>query len=470
MKTWNFLIFMLVDSIHNGLVEGRGNVKKLNLLIIILCVSFLGIIGFHSNDSAYAAGSGDGKLVYVIPIEKEVERGLQAFLDRTTSEAVAANADHIIFELNTPGGRVDAANDIAELLQDLNIETTSFITSQALSAGSYIALNTDNIYMKPQATMGASGVINSDGTAANKKAQSAWLSAMRSAAESKGRDPLYAAAMADASVDLPEYNAGEGKYLTLGPREAVEVGYAKAVVNHRTELLNELGLNNAKIVETEVTFSEELARFFTNSTVVPILLSLASIGLIVELYSPGFGIPGSIGLVSLVLFFYGHIVAGFAGYEAIILLILGLVLIIAEIFVPGGIIGLLGVGALVGSLYMSAVDIGQMSISIAIAFVVAIITAVLMYKLIGLEKGFLRHIILNDATTTEKGYVSSVNRLELIGLEGTTVTPLRPAGTAIFNGERLDVVSEGGYIASQRPVKIMKTEGSRVVVREIDTN
>ncbi|MFB1050773.1 nodulation protein NfeD [Paraliobacillus sp. JSM ZJ581] len=417
----------------------------------------------HAEDN----GNGDGKLVYIIPIEEEVERGLEAFLKRATKEAKEASADHIILELNTPGGRVDAANNIAVLLQDLDIPTTSLITSRALSAGSYISLNTDKIYMKPQATMGSSGVINSDGSAADKKAQSAWLSAMRSAAESKGRDPLYAAAMADASIDLPEYNAPKGEYLTLGPSEAVEIGYAEAIVNHRTELLNELGLSNAEIVETEVTFSEALARFFTSSTVVPILLSLASIGLIVELYSPGFGIPGSIGLASLLLFFYGHIVAGFAGYEAIILLVLGIVLIVAELFVPGGIVGSLGVGAVVGSLYMSAPDVGMMSVSIAIAFVVAVITAILLYKLMGLEKGIFRHVILSDATTREKGYVSSVNRLELIGLEGIALTPLRPSGTAIFEGERLDVITEGGYIASQQPVKIIKTEGSRIVVREM---
>src|SRR5699024_7889878 len=130
--------------------------------------------------------------------------------------------------------------------------------------GSYIALNTDNIYMKPQATMGASGVINQDGTAADKKAQSAWLSAMRSAAESKGRDPLYAAAMADPSIDLPEYAAEEGKYLTLGPSSAKEVGYSNGTAEDRTEVLEALGLDNATVAEQEMTISEQIARFITD--------------------------------------------------------------------------------------------------------------------------------------------------------------------------------------------------------------
>ncbi|WP_077330206.1 NfeD family protein [Virgibacillus siamensis] len=418
--------------------------------------------------SIHATNNGDGKLVYVIPVEDEVERGLESFIERTTEEATEDNADYIIFEIDTPGGRVDAAGNIAELLQGLEIPTTSFIVNRALSAGSYIALNTDTIYMKPQATMGASGVINQDGTAASKKAQSAWIAAMKSAANSSGKDPLYAVAMADPSIDLPEFGAGKGEYLTLGAKSAKKVGYSEDTVQDRKELLQELGLAQASVIEKEPTLSEEAARFITNPIIVPILLSLASLGLIVELYSPGFGIPGIVGLLSLVLFFYGHIVAGLAGMEAIILLILGLVLIVAEFFVPGGIVGLLGIGAIIVSLIMSGQDIGQMSMSIGIAFIVAIIATVVLFRTIGLEKGFFRHIILKDRTMTEQGYVSSVNRLELIGLRGVTVTPLRPSGTAILENERIDVVTEGGFIAKDQHVKVVKVEGVRVVVRALN--
>ncbi|WP_407268457.1 NfeD family protein [Radiobacillus sp. PE A8.2] len=419
---------------------------------------------------AQVTAAGEGKLVYVIPIKKEVERGLEAFLKRTTTEATEADADHIIFELNTPGGRVDAAGNIGEVLQDLEIPTTSFITVKALSAGSYIALNTDFIYMKPQATMGSSGVINSDGTAADKKAQSAWLDAMQGAAESKGRDPLYAKAMANPDIDLAEYDAPVGQYLTLSAGDAVEVGYAEAIVRHRRALLTELELGDAAVVELKPTLAEEIARFLTHPTVIPILLSLASIGLIVELYSPGFGIPGSVGLLSLVLFFYGHIVAGLAGYEAIILLVLGIVMIIAELFVPGGIIGILGIGAVVGALFMSSNNVGHMAMSISIALIASIVVSIILFKTMGMEKGFFRHIILKDATTTDLGYVSSVNRIELVGLEGNAATTLRPAGKGIFNDEWLDVVSEGGYIAKDSTIKIVKTEGSRIVVREVTKN
>src|SRR5699024_11400215 len=139
--------------------------------------------------------------------------------------------------------------------------------NEALSAGSYIALNSETIYMRPNATMGTSGVITSDGNAADKKAQSEWIAAMKSEAQSNGRDPQYAIAMADDSVDLPEYGAPKGEFLTLSPNDALEVGYTEGIVQNQTELLAELNLNDATIVDMETSIAEEIARFVTSPVV-----------------------------------------------------------------------------------------------------------------------------------------------------------------------------------------------------------
>lgn len=439
----------------------RRSITQL-FLIFVLFLSFINI-----NYSTIQA-DGAGKLVHVIPIEKEVERGLEAFLKRTLHEAEEANVDHIIFEINTPGGRVDAANNIGEIIQDISIPKTAYIRSQALSAGSYIALFADHIYMNPQATLGASGIITSDGNEADEKAQSYWREAMGSAAEAKGRDRLFAEAMADKDIDLPEYNAPAGKYLTLGPTAALEVGYSEGTVNHRTELLEELGLSDAEIVEVKITPAEEFARFLTNSVVVSILLTLAGLGLIVELYTPGFGVAGSVGIVSLILFFYGHLVAGFAGYEVLVLFALGIGLIILEFFVPGGIIGGLGALSILVALYLSVPNIVHLSYSILIALLITIGVAVLLYRRIGLEKGLFRHIILSDKATAEQGYTAVEERTDLIGKIGTAITPLRPSGTVVVDDERIDVVTEGGFIHQQSLVKIISVTGARVVVSEVN--
>jgi membrane-bound serine protease (ClpP class) len=417
--------------------------------------------------SPTVSAQGMGKLVYVIPIENEVEKGLEAFLRRTTREASEAFADHIIFEINTPGGSVEAADSIGQIMQDISIPTTAYIRSRALSAGSYIALFADTIYMNPQATMGASGIITADGSAADAKAQSYWREAMGSAAEAGGRDRIYAEAMADASIDLPEFNAPEGQFLTLGPTKAIEVGYSEGTVNNRSELLNVLGLSGATVVEAEISFAENVARFLTNSLVVSILLTLAGLGLVIELYSPGFGVAGSVSIISLALFFYGHAVAGLAGMEVFVLLIIGIGLIVAEFFVPGGILGGIGVMSIIGSLFFATDDIFAMGLSVLTALMITITVAVVLYKKIGLQKGFMRHIVLSDRETLDRGYVSVQERKELIGLRGKTITPLRPSGTGLFDGNRIDIVSEGNFITDNQAVEIVKVNGSRVVVKEI---
>lgn len=422
---------------------------------------------FTSTLHTKAETTSANKLVYFIPIENEVERGLESFIARATQEAVDAGANHIVFEIDTPGGLVNAAGKIGSLLHDLDIPTTSYVRKEALSAGSYIALHTDNIYMRPGSTMGASGIITSDGNAADKKAQSAWISAMESVAEANGRDPLYAIAMADASIDLPELGAPKGEFLTLTANKALEVGYAEGIVTNRTELLYEIDLTDATIVDVDTTLAEQIARFITNPIVIPILLSIASLGLIVELYSPGFGVPGTMGLIALGLFFYGHIIAGLAGMEVVLLLLVGVVLLIAELFVTGGILGILGILAIVVSLFLSGYNMTHMAWSVTIAIVVAIVAAVILFKWIGMERGFFRKMILRETTATELGYVSNVGREDLVGLECVTITDLRPAGTVIANDERLDVVSEGSFIKKDTKVIISHVEGMRVVVREI---
>ncbi|QGM32541.1 nodulation protein NfeD [Bacillus sp. N3536] len=410
--------------------------------------------------------SADTQTVYKVPIYEEVEDGLYAFLKRSIKEAEEAEADAIIFDINTLGGFVDSAEKIVNLLDSTPIRKIAYINSQALSAGAYLALHTDEIYMSPNGSMGAAAVIDSAGNAADMKATSAWKAKMRNAAERTGKEPIYAQAMADESVDLPEYRAGEGQLLTLSAREAIEVGYSEGTVATFDELLTKSNLTGAKVVETKEAFVETLARIVTNPVVVPILLSLASLGLILELYSPGFGVPGTVGLLSLGLFFYGHLVAGLAGYETFVLLALGILLVIAEFFIPGGIIGILGLVAILFSIILAGGNLFYMSVAVLIAITVAIIGMVIIVKFFGKKVRLLNKMILTDATTTEKGYVSNHNRLDLVGKIAETMTPLRPSGTIRIENERIDAVSDGSFIGKDKQVVIIKVEGSRIVVRE----
>ncbi|MFD1705450.1 nodulation protein NfeD [Siminovitchia sediminis] len=406
------------------------------------------------------------KKVYVIPIEDEVEKGLHAFLDRAISTAEKEKADLIVFNMNTPGGAVDAARDIGNRIADTDVKTVTFVNSWAISAGAYIALHTDEIYMTPNAVMGAAAVIDQQGNAAGEKAESMWLAAMEAAAKKSGRDPDIAKAMASNKVDLPDLKE-KGELLTLEAGQALKVGYSEGTVHNMDELLQALGLSEAKVETIEPAFAESLARFITHPIVVPILLSIASLGLVLELYSPGFGLPGGMGLSALLLFFYGHYVAGLAGYESIILFVIGLILIAAEIFVAGGILGISGGAAVIGSMLLAGENVVHMGMSIVASLILAVLLIIIMLKVFGKRVNIFRKFILTDSTNTESGYVSNVNRLELIGRVGVSMTPLRPSGTVKVDDERLDVVAEGSFIEKETQVKIVKVEGSRIVVRAV---
>lgn len=428
---------------------------------VLLFILFVSVLAFPLLETGAAASK-----VYKVPVENVVEKGLYAFLQRSFAEADAAGAEAIILEINTPGGFTDAADQIARLMDDSDLKIIAYVNNKAMSAGAFIALHADEIYMSSTATIGAAQVIDSEGNAATVKAQSAWVADMITAAELNGRKPIYAQAMADPKVDLPKYRAGVGDLLTLKADEAKEVEYSEGTVASFNELLKVTGLENAEIISTNETFTESIARFITHPVVVPILLSIAGLGFVLEMYSPGFGVAGTMAASSLALFFYGHLVAGLAGYETIILFLIGVVLIVAEFFLPHGIAGVIGTLAIIGSIIMAGGNPMYMAISVLIAVAIAVIGMVIIMKFFGKKLHLLNKVVLMDTTDTESGYVSNVNRVELLGRIAKTSTALRPSGAIELDGERIDVVSEGSYIAKGIHVIIVKVEGSRIVVRE----
>ncbi|APT48000.1 nodulation protein NfeD [Bacillus safensis] len=412
------------------------------------------------------AKSADQK-VHVIPIEDTVEKGLSKFIERSFEQAKSKRAKHIILDINTPGGAVDAALEIADTIRASDIPVTAFVNHRALSAGAFIALNADQIYMTPNGKMGAAAIIDGEGNAADQKSESLWLAEMSDAAEKQGRDPKYALAMADIDIDAKEAGAPKGELLTFNTDRALQFGYAEGEAKNMDDLLQKLKLKDASVQYDEVSFAEKVARFLTHPIVIPILLSIASLGLVVELYSPGFGVPGTMGVTALLLFFYGHLVAGFAGYETLFLFLAGIALIILELFLPGGIVGVIGLICVVVSLFLAAGSFTEMAISILIATAVSIIAVILLTKVLGKRMKFFKKFILTDSTNKESGYVSNKTREDLVGQIAVTATALRPSGTIVLGDERIDVVSEGAFIDKDEQVKIVKAEGSRIVVRKV---
>src|SRR5699024_6517844 len=158
----------------------------------------------------------------------------------------------------------------------------------------------------------------------------------------------------------------------------------------------------------------------------------------------------------LILFFYGLFISGLAGMKFITLLIVGIILIVIEFVVTGGILGSLVAAAVILSFFMARYDVSLMALSISIVNIVHVLAYIILCKWIVPNRGILKKIILKDRTATELGYTSNDEREELIGQTGITVSMLRPAGIMETETERLDVVSEGSFIEAGVPVIISK--------------
>jgi len=409
--------------------------------------------------------------VFVIPVDQEIERGLQRFLERGFEEAHNYGAVLIVLEIDTPGGLVGTAEDIGSMVRENAIPTAAFITGNAASAGSYIALNADTIIMKPGSMIGSASLVDITGKAVNDpKLVSFWKSKMMGAAALNGRDPEIAAGMTDSSVvvDKPELGVSKskGQIIALTSDQALNAGYADHIAKTPEEAIAAIGYSADDIYRVEHTGAEKLSQFLTSPVIMTLLLFIGIAGVVIELLVPGFGAPGIIGVLAFVLYFFGNYVAGFAGAETWLLFILGLVMLILELFVPSfGILGLLGSASLVAGVVRAAFSYNHALMSLGIAFAAAtvvIIIVAVMFK----ERGIWNRFILTESLSKEQGFVPVQAKITLLGSKGISITPLRPSGTGMFGGERIDVVTEGGFIDVNLPIIVVKVEGGRIVVKK----
>ncbi|MCF7818147.1 MAG: ATP-dependent Clp protease proteolytic subunit, partial [Kiritimatiellales bacterium] len=309
-------------------------------------------------------------VVYIIPIENTIEPALLYVVRRGVDEAVRSDAKAIIFEMDTPGGAVGAAEDIIGVITRTDIPTYTFVKKDAYSAGAIIALATKHIYMAPGSVIGAAtpmlmspmGGIQEMPGDVQEKMTSAVAAMVRAAAEQGGHDKELAEAMVRADMEYSvngQVISEKGRLLTLTNTEASQrVGddqhplLSEGTVKDIGTLLETIGLPNAERRVLEVTAAERLARWIAG--IAPILMIIGLGGLWLELKTPGFGIFGITGITCLLLFFFGHHIAGLAGMEDILLFVVGLTLLAVEIFITPG-FGFMGISGLL-LIFLSLMD------------------------------------------------------------------------------------------------------------------
>jgi membrane-bound serine protease (ClpP class) len=417
-------------------------------------------------------------VVYVAPIEGMIDLGLAPFVDRVLREATDAGAAAVILEINTFGGRVDAAVLIRDALLNAKVPTVAFINKRAISAGALIALATEKIFMGDGGTIGAATPVQAGqpGGAAQpveEKTVSYVRKEFRATAEARKRPPLIAEAMVDADVEIRGL-IQKGKLLTLTTEEALKHKVADFRTDTIEEVLKQLDLAGAELRRASPNWAENLVRFLTHPIVSSLLITIGMLGIILEIRTPGFGVPGVLGISSIALFFWGHWLVQLAGWEELLLVVSGLVLLVVEIFVtPGfGLAGVLGITALLSGLSLSLVGggatwdfilkaVGRVIFSLLLAIVGSLVLLRFLPRL-----PFGKRLILQTGLAAGEGYASPPETdKQWSGKGGIAVSSLRPSGIADVEGERVDVVSDGEFIEAGAQIVVSRIDGNRIVVR-----
>ena len=452
--------------------------------------------------------------VSIIPLSGMIDGGIYNSLKRRVEIAKENGSILIIFEIDTFGGQLEPAFEISEHISNIKkIKTIAFIPKKAISAGSLIAISCNEIYMSPQAELGDCEPIvpSSEGgyKTVGEKIQTVLRTKFRKFAEKNGYPVLLAEAMVTKEIEVyrvvteekPEgfYISGrelkemnedeknkfkskkliieEGKLLTMHAKEAYEYQFAKEIVEDRNGLLKLLNIENVTPNILETNWSEEMVRFL--GRVAPVLLGIGLAGLWMEFKSPGFGLPGIIGISCLAIVFLSKHLVGLAETPEIIMFFIGIVLIAV---IPGfGIAGIPGIlliliGAILSfqdfTIPRTPYDVDMFVNNIFSVMCSLIGSGITIFLLFRFMPGipFFNRLVLTSSETSQSGFVippQPAGKSSLVGREGKSLTALHPTGKIEVDNNTLDVVTEGEYIEKGKIVEIIEISGNRIVVKAL---
>ena len=428
-------------------------------------------------------------VVYRVPIEGTIDLGLPPFIKRALTEAESQGASAVIFDINTFGGRVDAATQIKDAILGADVPTVAFINRRAISAGALISLSCEKIYMTGGGLIGAATAVDMSGKKGSEKVISFMREEMASTAEKRGRNKEIARGMVDEelnfthliiegdSVEVTDIEGRkEGKLISLTTDQALKYNIADGTAENMDALLDSLGFASATTFESKENWSEVVVRFLTNPVVASLLTTFGFLGILFELQSPGWGIPGMVGLTCLILSLSASYIAELATMSDLLFIFAGLALLMLELLViPGfGVAGLGGIGLLLYGLYLlllPEVPVGDEIMSQATdGFLIGLIGAAIGLYLLGrlmIKTKFWEQLTSPDIQKKEDGYTTTFGWESLIGETGTADTDLHPSGWVKVDDQRVFVVSEGEFVEKGKSVQILKVDGNRIVVREI---
>lgn len=422
------------------------------------------------------------KTVYKFDIKEEIAPPVWRKTQKAFEEAEELEADLILIHMNTYGGMVQYADSISTRIMNSGIPVIVFIDNNAASAGAWISISCDSIYMRKGARIGAATVVTQDAQALPDKYQSYMRSSMRATAEAQGRNPNIAEAMVDPDIFI-EGITDSGKVLTFTTSEAMLHGYCEGTAETAEEVIGLYGYDNYQIKELKLTVLDKFIGFLVNPLVSGILIMLIIGGIYFELQTPGVGFPLIAAILGAVLYFAPLYLEGLAEHWEILIFILGVILLAVEIFaIPGfGVPGILGITFIVSGLVLSMLDNVQFDFSgvkggsVLISFSVVMTSIFLALlgsyfitlQIFGHSTLLFGQLSLATEQKAEKGYtIMEVGLQEMLGSEGLAHTVLRPSGKILIGDIQYDASAESGFIGKGEKVVVTDYINAQLIVRK----
>jgi membrane-bound serine protease (ClpP class) len=452
------------------------------------------------------------RVAYVIPIRDQIGAPILDILRRGMKTALEENASIVILDVNTPGGvlgvTLEIMEEIIDTLERFDGTIITYVNREAISAGAYIAIATNEIAFAPMSQIGAAEAVSGGGgniDSSMKRKINSYLKAKIRNYSGKGRyRAKVMAAMMDANETLlvegePLLTEDgtriqkEGELLTITGEEACKL-YGNppepllgiGVYQSVEELLDERwGKGNYHLQKMEINWAEKTGLWLNG--IAPILLGLGMVSLFIEFKTPGFGIFGVAGLILLLVFFGSKYVAGLAGQEELLVFLLGLCLVVVEVFlVPGFLVpGILGMLMMIGSIFWAMVDVWPNSDFVwspesfrdpAVEFMQAIALAlVVCFVLVRIlpKTPFWNWMVLSETVGGPRGsggLESESTRYSDVasGSRGLTVSELYPTGHVIIDDVRFEARSKLGKIQRGEKIRVVEKNGLELIVERVE--
>ncbi len=418
--------------------------------------------------------------VMVMEIRDEIDPRMLRQVKLALEHAEKIKADYIIIDMDTYGGVLTDAKEIVDLVMGVKKPVWVFINSDAASAGALISIACDSIYMMPGASIGAATVVEGDGKQAPDKYQSYMRSIMRSTAEVNHRDPRIAEGMVDDRIVIDSIKQA-GKVITFTTSEAIKYGYCEAKVESIEEILKRNKIENYQLHRFQLGATEKIVAFFLNPFISGILILVILGGIYFELQSPGIGFPLFAALTALVLYLVPYYLSGLAQYWEIIALFVGILLLMAEIFViPGfGVAGVAGITLTVVSMILIMLNndffnfefVPMGSIVMATFATLGGISGGMLLLFLGgakltNTKAFQRMALMDTQESTQ-GYSVNTSNPSLLGKSGIAHTVLRPSGKVFIDEQVYDAFTRGEYVEKGESIEVIGTEGVTLRVKKV---